>query len=261
MNNISISLEELEFLLIKNKCEYLFGFPDAFIKIERTDVSKRFDIIADNLESRNLITRSFKGETTYDDTIRKVIDDIIAVDKYYDITIIESNVVNKKYRIYNSKDDYVVIEIFSKGNSELDYSQMYIYLYDKATLLDRADKVSNKLFKDCLEKNDISIDIPSELYQSINKLSEEKFIAKYKNASENDTKLIKTAYKTITYAEKVLSFAVTDMTERKSKVYMYVYGLKNLLAMEFKMEKKEYKWITKQIDNSEFDEEINKVFK
>ena len=41
---------------------------------------------------------------------------------------------------------------------------------------------------------------------------------------------------------------------------MYVYGLKNLLAMEFKMEKEEYMWKTRQIDNSLFDEEIKKVF-
>lgn len=260
MNNISISLEELEFLLIKNKCAYLFGFPDAFIKIERSEVSKKFDLLADNLESRSLITRSFKGETTYDDTIKKIVDDIISVDKYYDITIIDSNVVSKKYRIYKCKDDYVVIEIFSKGNSELDYSQMYLYLYDKATLIDRANKVSNKLFKECLGKIDASINIPSELYQSVNELSEEKFKGKFKDVTENDERIVKTAYKTITYAEKVLSFAVTDMKERKSKVYMYVYGLKNLLAMEFKMEKEEYMWKTRQIDNSLFDEEIKKVF-
>ena len=261
MNSINISLEELEFLLIKNKCEYLFGFPDAFIKIERSEVGKRFDILADSLESRNLINRSFKGDVTYDDTIKRIIDDIIAVDKYYDITIIESNVVNKKYRIYRYKDDYVVIEIFSTGNNELDYSQMYLYLYDKTTLYDRAKKLSNKLFKDCLVKNDTSVNISSELYQKINKLSEEKFVGKYKSASDNDIRVIKTVYKTITYAEKVLSFASTDMKERKSKVYMYVYGLKNILSMEFKMKKEEYFWITNQIDNSVFDDEIIKVFK
>ena len=261
MNSICVSLEELEFLLIRNKCEYLFGFPDAFIKTERSEIAKKFDLLADNLESRNLITRSFKGETTYDDTIKRIIDDIIFVDKYYDITIIESNVVYKKYRIYKCKEDYVVVEIFSKGNSELDYSQIYLYLYDNKTLCDRANYIITKLFKDCSDKNDISIDIPSELYQSVNKLSEEKFIGKYKDVTDNEIKLIKTAYKTITYAEKVISFAVTDMKERKSKVYMYVYGLKNLLAMEFKMGKEEYKWCTSKIDNSIFEEEIKKVFK
>ena len=260
MSNINISLEELEYLLIKNKCEYLFGFPDAFIKIDRSEITKKFDRVADGLENQNLIKRSFKGETTYDKTIEKIIECIKSVDKYYDITIIDSNVVSKKYRIYENKEDYVVIEILGKGNSELDYSQMYIRIYDNTSLCDKANKLAEKLFKNCSQGNDKSIEIPSELYKKINKLTEEKFIDKYKDVSQEDLAALKVAHKTITYAEKILSVSMTDMKKKKSKVNMYVYGLKNLLAMEFEIKKEEYKWVTKQVDKSAFASEIKRIF-
>ena len=95
------TLEEIEYLLIVNKCEYLYGFKDSFIKYDKSIVKNIFDKIADGLEEHNLISRSFKGDITYDDDLKEAIDTIINVETYYDVTIIDLNKVSKNIEYMN----------------------------------------------------------------------------------------------------------------------------------------------------------------
>ena len=260
MNSITLTLEELEYLLIQNKCDYLYGFPDAFIKIDREILYKTFDKIADDLESREIIQRSFKGDINYNDDIKNIIDIIKNVNKYFDISIIEMSEISKKYRIFNTDKAYVIIEVIGKGGDKLDYSQIYIKNVEKDDLKQNANKVLCELFKVQNMKFTKQIIVKNDVYKKINKLDEDKFLANYENTDAEDDGLLRLIYKTITYAEKVLSVVVTDMDKRESKSYMYVSAFKNMIRMEFDKKRDDFRWITSQIDAEMFSKDINLLF-
>ena len=260
MKKVYLSLEELEYLLIMNNCEYIYGFPDAFIKIDRSKIERKFDDIAESLENHNYIKRNFKSETNYSDDILKLISIIKEVDVYYDINIIKSNIVDKKYRIYKHKNQFLFIEINSYSNNRLDFSQMCLSICDEKQILDEFPIVLNLLFKNINKKIDSNIFLTTDMYDKINKLNEEDFVKLLNYTNDNKLLLLKKIYKIITYEEIALSISKTDMKERKSKVIIYCYSMKDLIRMEFVKENKEYVWNINSIDESCFKEEAKKLF-
>ena len=260
MNSITLTLEELEYLLIQNKCDYLYGFPDAFIKVEREVLYKTFDKIADDLEKREIIQRSFKGDIKFNDEVKNIIEIIKNVNKYFDISIIEMSEISKKYRIFNTDKAYVVIEVIGKGGNKLDYSQIYIKNLEKEELKINVKKVIDELYKVQNAKFTKQIIVKNDVYKQINKIDEDKFLSNYENTDAEDDGLLRLIYKTITYADRVLSVVVTDMDKRESKSYMYVSAFKNMIRMEFDKKRDDFRWITNQIDEKGFDKDINLLF-
>lgn len=259
MFSVAIALEELEYMLVQNKCEYLYGLPDAFIKIDRKDIYKKFDQIADTLEARGLLTRSFKGGVTYDNNMEKIINVIKNVQKFYDITLIEMSEISKKYRIYAVDDEYVSMEILGEGGKKLDYSQIYIKYMNKMEIESNMKKSVKGLYKLNNKQYNQKLVIGSAIYKQLDKMKEDKFITYFKDIDSDKMDYIKMVYKTITYAEKVLSVVVTDMIKRDSNSYMYVSAFKNMVKMEFEKKVDNYFWNTSQIDTNDFDAEINTI--
>lgn len=254
------TLEEIEYLLIVNKCEYLYGFKDSFIKYDKSIVKNIFDKIADGLEEHNLISRSFKGDITYDDDLKEAIDTIINVETYYDVTIIDLNKVSKKYRIYELSKKYVVIEVLANDKGILDFNDLTMHLYDYNDFKKAILKLIDKNFKFSENnKNELEINIDAELYKKITKMSEEEFLSKVSGTNDEERIIFEDLYTVVNRNDKVISVAITHMKKRTSKVYMYINGAKKVFKLMFKINGEKHKWTAKELYKEMIDDEVEKV--
>ena len=262
MKRENFTLEEIEYLLILNKCEYLYGFKDSFIKYDKSIVKNVFEKIAEGLEERNLISRSFKGEVKYSDNLKDIIDIIIRVENYYDITIIDLDKVSIKYRIYETKSKYVIIEALANDKGILDFDNLVLYFYNYDDIKKASIKIVEKNFRfdeNCNDNSEISIGVL--LYKEIPKLSEEAFLKKIKCENDTEKETFKSLYNVVNKNDKVMSIAITNMKDRKSTVYMYVNGLKKVFRMAFKINGENHKWLVQEISKSQIENEIDKILK
>ena len=259
MEKYTFTLEEIEYLLVKNNCEYFYGFYDTFMKYDREKVDLKFEKIAEGLENKKIISRDFKGNITCSENIDEILDNIINVEIFYDINVIDVDKISEKYRIYRKENSFIVIKIISNDKNELDYENLSIFKISINNINNEAEKLIDKLLKyDSV--NDFSyIEIPTYLYNEIMKMSEDKYFEKVKIENEKEQMAYKILHRVVSRCSKVISVTITDMKKRKSKSYMYVNGLKKLLCMEFKIDSDNNKWMINAVNKEVQNDEIRKI--
>lgn len=260
MKKIVFTLEEIEYLLVKKKCTYLYGFHDSFIKFDRDRVGVKFEKIADGIEDKGIISRDFKGNISCNKDIEEILDTIINVEKYYDINIIDVDRVNEKYRIYKNQDSYVVIEISSNDRDELDFDNLSVACINEENLKAEAEKKVDKLLKYDSVSDFTSFELPTYLYKEITKIGEEKFLEKLESEGISAKDSATIFHRTVNRCSKVISITITDMVARKTKTYMYINGLRKLFCLEFKITQGNNKWIISVVNKDKQDVEMSKIF-
>lgn len=262
MSNLCISLEDLEYSLIKYKCEFLYGFKDQFLKYDKNDIFIRFGKIADGLESQKLISRSFSGDITYDEEYKKILDTIINVKNFYEVSYIVNSFIIKKYRIYNVENDNVIIKISSNDENELDYHNMDISLLSSDNLLCEFEKFcelekinpSDNILKDITS-------VSNDYLERIKKNKTEDFSKIFHELSYIPNELMNKLNKIIRNPVKVISIIKTNMTTRKSKVINYFYDLTSLIKMNFKIEGEKHNWVISEISKELLNDEFKQIIK
>lgn len=260
MSSLCISLEALEYSLIKYKCEFLYGFKDQFLKYDKNDIFIRFGKIADGLESQKLISRSFSGDITYDEEYKKILEIIINVEKFYEVSYIVNGFIKKKYRIYNVNNNNVVIKISSNEENELDYHNLDISLvsddnlncgFEKFCDLEKINPSSNVL-KD-------TISVCNDYLVKIKKNKSEDFSKIFNEFSYNTNELMNKLNKIIRNHVKFISVLKTNMKTRKSKVRNYIYDLSSLIKMDFKIQGEIHNWVINELSKDLLNDEFKQI--
>lgn len=260
MKNYIFTLEEIEYLLIKHNCEYLYGFHDSFVRYDREKVELRFEKIADTLEEKNYISRDFKGNLSFKEDIEEILDIIINVEVYYDINVIDVDVVMEKYRIYKKQNSFVVIRIFTNDKNELDFNNLVVYNISNDIFCEKVERQIDKLLKYEDVSGFTNIYIPTSLYNEITKLDENKFLEKVNAKNEDEKNSYQILYKVANRCNKIISVTQTDMSKRRSSVHMYINGLKKTLCLELKINYENNKWAVSALDKGIQKNEILKLF-
>lgn len=260
MNSFNISLEDLEYSLIKYKCEFLYGFKDQFLKYDKNDIFIRFGKIAENLESQKLLSRSFSGDITYDEKYKQVLDAIINVENFYEISYVVNGSIIKKYRIYNINDNNVIIKISSNDENELDYNNLNISLISDNDLNYGFEKFcemekiipSNNILKDTLS-------VCNDYLVKIKKNKTEDFSKIFNEFSYNANELMNKLNKIIRNPVKYISILKTNMKTRKSKVRNYIYDLSSIIKMDFKIQGEKHNWIINELSKDLLNDEFKQI--
>lgn len=257
MNNIVMSLEELEYLLIKSKCLYLFGFRDVFLKYEKAELFRRFEKLSDDLEGKDFITCDIEGIEIKEDK-KELFENILKVEKYYDISVAKYGELIKKYRIFEYNKRFTIIEMQTNDNSIIDEKNIYLYSGDSSFVIDSIRKCLEKGYTIKSDTND-NVEITNEYLESIKGISSKEFETLNKEKNIATSTVINNLYNTINNTKELLSISITDMKKRKSKVYLYLTNRDNLVAMSFKLKGAEHNWILTEMSDDTLKTDLTEI--